>query len=168
MGLPPLRWVAEEDLIYDSATNTLHRPDCPHASTVTSPRPVSAHGALQLVWAPTLCGLPARRHPRAQPRKCAGHPLKRARVLPPGGADEFRAGGTPAELICPIPGSKLPRSAPAAPTSAAPTSPTGRSVTFDDGAAAINPQVQLVGATTNRRLVLDGGLAAVVIRPTEG
>ena len=22
MGLPPLRWVAEEDLIYDSATNT--------------------------------------------------------------------------------------------------------------------------------------------------
>ena len=26
MGLPPLRWVAEEDLIYDSATNTLHRP----------------------------------------------------------------------------------------------------------------------------------------------
>ena len=55
MGLPPLRWVAEEDLIYDSATNTLHRPGCPHASTVTSPRPVPAHGALQLVWAPTLC-----------------------------------------------------------------------------------------------------------------
>ena len=55
MGLPPLRWVAEENLIYDSATNTLHRPGCPHASTVTSPRPVSAHGALQLVWAPTLC-----------------------------------------------------------------------------------------------------------------
>lgn len=55
MGLPPLRWVAEENLIYDSATNTLHRPGCPHAGTVTSPRPVPAHGALQLVWAPTLC-----------------------------------------------------------------------------------------------------------------
>ena len=54
MGLPPLRWVAEEDLIYDSATNTLHRPDCRHASTVASPRPGSAHAALQLVWAPTL------------------------------------------------------------------------------------------------------------------
>jgi len=55
MGLPPLRWVAEEDLIYDSATNTLHRPDCPRASAVVSPRPVSAYGALQLVWAPTIC-----------------------------------------------------------------------------------------------------------------
>ena len=40
MGLPPLRWVAEEDLIYDSATNTLHRPSCSRASTLTSPRPV--------------------------------------------------------------------------------------------------------------------------------
>jgi hypothetical protein len=56
MGLPPLSWVAEENLIYDSATNTLHPPDCPHASTVTPPRPVSARAALQLVWAPTLCG----------------------------------------------------------------------------------------------------------------
>lgn len=55
MGLPPLNWVAEEDLIYDTATNTLHRPDCRHASTVASARPVSAHAALQLVWAPTLC-----------------------------------------------------------------------------------------------------------------
>ncbi|HUA03826.1 MAG TPA: hypothetical protein VMB27_07990 [Solirubrobacteraceae bacterium] len=55
MGLPPLRWVAEEDLIYDSTTNTLHRPDCAHASTVASPRALPAHAALQLVWAPTLC-----------------------------------------------------------------------------------------------------------------
>jgi hypothetical protein len=55
MGLPPLRWVAEENLIYDTATNSLHPPDCPHASPVTSPRPVPAHAALQLVWATTLC-----------------------------------------------------------------------------------------------------------------
>jgi hypothetical protein len=54
MGLPLLRWVAEEDLIYDSATNTLHRSDYPHARTVASPRPVSANGARQLVWAPTI------------------------------------------------------------------------------------------------------------------
>lgn len=55
MGLPPLRWVANEDLIYDSARNTLHRSSCPHASTVASPRLVCARTALQLVWAPVLC-----------------------------------------------------------------------------------------------------------------
>jgi hypothetical protein len=27
--LPPLRWVAEEDLIYDATSRTLHRPACP-------------------------------------------------------------------------------------------------------------------------------------------
>jgi hypothetical protein len=55
MGLPPLHWVAEEDLVYDAAANTLHRPGCPQARTVSSPRAVPAHAALQLVWAPTLC-----------------------------------------------------------------------------------------------------------------
>jgi hypothetical protein len=55
MGLPPLRWVAEENLIYDTATNALHPPGWPHASPVTSPRPVPAPAALQLVSATTLC-----------------------------------------------------------------------------------------------------------------
>ena len=27
-GLAPLRWLAEEDLVYELATETLHRPDC--------------------------------------------------------------------------------------------------------------------------------------------
>ena len=54
-SLPPLSWVAEQDLIYDPATNTLHRPDCRHVATIAAPRPLPAHAALELVWAPIIC-----------------------------------------------------------------------------------------------------------------
>jgi hypothetical protein len=55
MGLPPLDWVAEEDLVYDPTANMLHRPSCPHASRIRSPQPVPARAALRLIWAPTVC-----------------------------------------------------------------------------------------------------------------
>jgi hypothetical protein len=54
-SLPPLRWVAEQDLIYDPATNTLHRSGCRHVATIAAPRPLPAHAALEIVWAPIIC-----------------------------------------------------------------------------------------------------------------
>jgi hypothetical protein len=42
-------------MIYDPATNTLHRPDCRHAGEITAPQRVAADQALELVWAPLLC-----------------------------------------------------------------------------------------------------------------
>jgi hypothetical protein len=53
--LPPLRWIAEEDLLYDPDTNTLHRPDCPCARATTRPTRIPARSALELIWAPTIC-----------------------------------------------------------------------------------------------------------------
>lgn len=54
--LPPLRWVAEEDLVYDPGTRTLHRPGCPLArDRHAAAQPLAAGAALELVWAPRLC-----------------------------------------------------------------------------------------------------------------
>jgi len=54
--LAPLRWVAEEQLVYDSATRTLHRPGCPLARELqATAQAVAAGAALELVWAPRMC-----------------------------------------------------------------------------------------------------------------
>ena len=54
-SLPALRWVAEEDLIYEPASNTLHRPVCQHIDGREAAITIPAHSSLQLVWAPTMC-----------------------------------------------------------------------------------------------------------------
>jgi hypothetical protein len=51
MALPPLRWIAEEPLRSDPATNELHRADCTQASG----RELAQGEALMLVWAPKIC-----------------------------------------------------------------------------------------------------------------
>jgi hypothetical protein len=53
--LPPLRWIAEEDLIYDATSRTLHRPACPHLRGATLVTSVPARSTLELIWAPTIC-----------------------------------------------------------------------------------------------------------------
>lgn len=50
--LRPLRWLAEEPVVYNAAGNELHRPDCPlSAGGVT----LATGEALQLIWAPRVC-----------------------------------------------------------------------------------------------------------------
>jgi hypothetical protein len=51
--LPPLRWVAEEPLVYDETTNELHRPDCSGAAS--DGLELGRGQALDLVWAPRIC-----------------------------------------------------------------------------------------------------------------
>jgi hypothetical protein len=51
--LPPLRWVAEESLVYDQAAKELHRRACPRAPTAGVE--LARGDALELVWAPTMC-----------------------------------------------------------------------------------------------------------------
>ena len=53
--LPPLRWVAEEDLVYDAASHTLHRPECPRIGEAAGMVGVPARSALELIWAPHIC-----------------------------------------------------------------------------------------------------------------
>lgn len=54
--LPALRWVAQEDLIYDPATRTLHRLGCRLAGeTHRTGQPLAAWTALELIWAPRIC-----------------------------------------------------------------------------------------------------------------
>jgi len=55
-ALSPLRWVAEEDLVYDPRANTPHRPGCPSIAGIEVPTSVPMRSALELVWAPRLCG----------------------------------------------------------------------------------------------------------------
>jgi hypothetical protein len=45
--LAPLRWIAEEDLIYDAASRTLHRPACPRLRGATLVTGVPARSALE-------------------------------------------------------------------------------------------------------------------------
>jgi hypothetical protein len=52
--LRPLRWIAEEDLIYDPVSRTLHHPSCARAQRTHGSR-LPAGSALELVWAPRLC-----------------------------------------------------------------------------------------------------------------
>ena len=54
-SLPALRWVAEEELVYDAATNTLHRPGCAQAVAIPTTTSVPAGASLELVWAPRVC-----------------------------------------------------------------------------------------------------------------
>jgi hypothetical protein len=54
-ALPPLRWIAEEDLVYDAASNTLHRPRRPRIRDATRVIGVPARSALELIWAPHIC-----------------------------------------------------------------------------------------------------------------
>jgi hypothetical protein len=51
--LPPLRWVAEEPLVYDQAANELHRPACTRAAGGCLA--LARGDALDLVWAPVVC-----------------------------------------------------------------------------------------------------------------
>jgi hypothetical protein len=51
-----LRWIAEEELVYDVATNTMHRPGCDRLAASQGLTSVAAGGSLELVWAPRLCG----------------------------------------------------------------------------------------------------------------
>jgi hypothetical protein len=53
--LRPLRWVAEEDLIFDPESRTLHRPGCPLAHRTQGTSSLPAGAALELVWAPRMC-----------------------------------------------------------------------------------------------------------------
>ena len=53
-ALGPLRWIAEEDLIYDPVSRTLHRPSCAFAQR-TQGSWLPAGSALELVWAPRMC-----------------------------------------------------------------------------------------------------------------
>ena len=53
--LPPLRWIAEEDLVYDAASHTLHRPECPHIGAAAGVVAVPACSPLELIWAPRIC-----------------------------------------------------------------------------------------------------------------
>lgn len=54
-ALAPLSWVAEEDLLYDPESRTLHRPGCLLERRSHSSRPVLAGSVLALVWAPRMC-----------------------------------------------------------------------------------------------------------------
>jgi hypothetical protein len=54
-SLPALRWIAEEDLVYDGAANTLHRPGCAQLAAASTCTNLSGGCALELVWAPRLC-----------------------------------------------------------------------------------------------------------------
>lgn len=47
MSLPPLRWIADEPLVYDPGTRELHRPSCPKASGDE----LAEGDELLLVWA---------------------------------------------------------------------------------------------------------------------
>jgi hypothetical protein len=53
--LAPLRWIAQEDLVYDQAALTLHRSSCPRLCDVANPTRIPAGSALEVVWAPGLC-----------------------------------------------------------------------------------------------------------------
>jgi hypothetical protein len=53
-ALRPLRWIAEEDLIYDPVSRTLHRPSCARAQRAQGSW-LSEGSALELVWAPRMC-----------------------------------------------------------------------------------------------------------------
>lgn len=52
--LPPLRWVAEHELLYEAEANTVHRPGCARIAAV-DPTRVPAGSSLRLVWAPQVC-----------------------------------------------------------------------------------------------------------------
>jgi hypothetical protein len=55
-SLPPQRWLAEEDLLYHPATNTLHRWGCSQLSNPDASTMLPAGASLSLVWAPVICG----------------------------------------------------------------------------------------------------------------
>jgi hypothetical protein len=54
-GLVPLHWRAEEDLIYEAGTETLHRPGCPRIVSPETVRPLPTGAALARVMAPRIC-----------------------------------------------------------------------------------------------------------------
>jgi hypothetical protein len=47
--LPPLRWLAEEDLVYDAGLHTLHRPQCPRVRDAAGVIDVPAGSAIELI-----------------------------------------------------------------------------------------------------------------------
>jgi hypothetical protein len=53
-ALRPLRWIAEEEVIYHPDSRTLHRPSCELAHTTQGSR-LPEGSALELVWAPRMC-----------------------------------------------------------------------------------------------------------------
>lgn len=64
--LRPLRWIAQEDLVYHEVRNELHKPSCPlgRGSHVE----MLGGESLELVWAPKIC-------PRCRPDVRTGRAL---------------------------------------------------------------------------------------------
>lgn len=54
-GLPPLRWRADEDLVYDSATETLHRSGCQRLLSPDTARLLPSGAVLERMTAPRFC-----------------------------------------------------------------------------------------------------------------
>ncbi|MGH2910133.1 MAG: hypothetical protein ACRDK8_12650 [Solirubrobacteraceae bacterium] len=54
-GLRALRWLAEEDVVYEPETETLHRPDCQRLLSPEAAQALSAGSALDRVNAPRIC-----------------------------------------------------------------------------------------------------------------
>lgn len=54
-GLRALRWLAEEDLVYEPETETLHRPDCRRLVSPETAQALPAGSALDRVNAPRIC-----------------------------------------------------------------------------------------------------------------
>lgn len=52
LGVPPLRWIAEEPVVYDDAGNELHRTRCSRARAGVQLAPGEA---LELVSEPRIC-----------------------------------------------------------------------------------------------------------------
>jgi hypothetical protein len=54
-SVPRLRWVAQEDLLYEPGSNTLHRRGCRRAGGGEGNVALGTGEALWLVWAPAMC-----------------------------------------------------------------------------------------------------------------
>jgi hypothetical protein len=54
-GLTPLRWLADEDLVYEPATETLHRAGCRRLVSPETARALAAGTALERMTAPRFC-----------------------------------------------------------------------------------------------------------------
>jgi hypothetical protein len=53
--LRPLRWIAEEALVYDSNVNEMHKPGCSGASRDPASVELAPGEWIESVWAPGYC-----------------------------------------------------------------------------------------------------------------
>lgn len=54
-GLAPLRWLAEEDLVFEPVSETLHRPECPRLRGGEPVQALASGAVLERVMAPGVC-----------------------------------------------------------------------------------------------------------------